>query len=70
MAETYHSLFQPKLIGKTYYVKKQENVDKTNIRKNKGRRNYGYKVGDLVLSLNKNTLKGKLEPTTLPDMVV
>ena len=52
---------------KELLTRKQDEIDKGNIKENKGRRNFDYKVGDLVLILNKATFKGKLEPQTLPE---
>ena len=46
--------------------RKQGIVDKANIKENKGRRFHNYKVNDLILILNKNFHRGRLEPTTLP----
>ncbi len=46
---------------------KQDTIDKTNIRENKGRNSHDYKVGDMVLILNRTTFKNKSAPTTLPE---
>ncbi len=46
---------------------KQNTIDKTNIRENKGRHSHDYRVGDMVLILNRTTFRNKLAPTTLPE---
>ena len=46
---------------------KQRIIEQANIKENSKRRFYDYKVGDLILILNKQGTKGKLEPNTLPE---
>ena len=46
---------------------KQRLVDQANIKENSKRRFFDYKENDLVLILNKNINKGKLEPNVLPE---
>ena len=47
--------------------RKQDLVDKINFKENAKRKYYDYKEGDLILILNKQHQKGKLDPTTLPE---
>ena len=44
---------------------KQDKVNTTNEKENQGRKNFDYQVGQKILILNKNQIKGKLEPTVL-----
>ena len=46
---------------------KQKLVDQANIKENSKRRFFDYKENDIVLILNKNINKGKLEPNVLPE---
>ena len=47
--------------------KKQDIIDKANFKENSKGQFFYYKIGDLILILNKQGNKGKLEPTTLPE---
>ena len=47
--------------------RKQEIIDKANIKENSKRQFFDHKIGDLILILNKQNNKGKLEPNTLPE---
>ena len=47
--------------------RKQEIIDAANIKENSKRKYFDYKVGDLILILNKQSNRGKLEPITLPE---
>ena len=47
--------------------RKQDLVDKTNFKENAKRKYHDYKEGDLILILNKQNQKGKLDPITLPE---
>ena len=42
-------------------------MDKANIKENTKRRFFDYKEGDLILILNKQGHKGKLDDVTLPE---
>ena len=44
---------------------KKERVNNINHRENRGRKEFDYQVGQEILILNKNQMKGKLEPTVL-----
>ena len=44
---------------------KQERVNDINHRENQGRKEFDHQVGQEVLILNKNQVKGKLEPKVL-----
>ena len=46
---------------------KQTKVNNINLRENQGRKTFDYQVGQKVLILNKNIMKGKLEPTVLDE---
>ena len=46
---------------------KQERINNINQRENQGRKEFDYQVGQKVLILNKNYMKGKLEPTVLSE---
>ena len=45
--------------------RKQDVITQANVRENKSRTDYNYKVGQKILILNKNPHKSKLEPTVL-----
>ena len=47
--------------------KKQEIINTANLKENAKRRYFDYKIGDLILILNKQSNRGKLEPITLPE---
>ena len=47
--------------------RKQKIIDVANIKENAKRKYFDYKVGDLILILNKQGNRGKLEPITLPE---
>ena len=47
--------------------KKQKIIDKANIKENSKRKFFDYKEGDLILILNKQANKGKLDSITLPE---
>ena len=47
--------------------RKQEIIDRANIKENSKRQFFDYKIGDLILILNKQSNKGKLDPNTLPE---
>ena len=47
--------------------RKQKIIDVANIKENAKRKYFDYKVGDLILILNKQGNRGKLEPSTLPE---
>ena len=40
---------------------------KSNIKENAHRKPHDYKVGDFVLLINKERMRGKLQPYTLPE---
>ena len=47
--------------------KKQELVEKANVKENSGRRFHDYQINDQVHIPNRTYIRGKLEPTTLPE---
>ena len=47
--------------------KKQKIIDKANIKENSKRKFFNYKEGDLILILNKQSNRGKLDPHTLSE---
>ena len=44
---------------------KQRKINNINLRENQGRKEFDYQLGQKVLILNKNYMRGKLEPTVL-----
>ena len=44
---------------------KQKRINDINLKENQGRKEFDYQVGQKILILNKNQMKGKLEPTVL-----
>ena len=47
--------------------RKQEIINAANIKENPKRKKIDYKVGNLILILNEQSNRGKLEPITLPE---
>ena len=59
--------FSKQINWKQNLNRKLDLVDKTNFKENAKRKYYDYKEGDLILILNKQHQKGKLDPTTLSE---
>ena len=57
--------FPSKIDWSQLLKQKQERINNINQRENQGRKEFDYQVGLKVLVLNKNQMKGKLEPTVL-----